>query len=134
MKDGSLMGDRQRGRRLGGDLCGASGEQRSLRTANIAQGAALDELHDDEVGVLVLAPVVDRDDVGVRQAGGLLRLATKTPHEGFIRSELRMENLYGYFSPEQLVFRVEHIGHAPPRQVSLDAVSIGKKLFLRHGW
>ena len=43
---------------------------------------AVDVLHDDEVRVLALAPVVDRHDVGVGEVGGGLGLPAEPLDEG----------------------------------------------------
>ena len=75
-------------RNVGGDLCGTVGMQRPLGTEDLGEAATLDVLHDDEVGALLLAPVVDAHDVGVVEVGGRLRLAAEPFHEVRVVGEL----------------------------------------------
>ena len=56
---------------------------------------AVDVLHDDEVRALVLAPVVDGDDVGVREVGGRLGLAAEALDERPVDGQLGEEHLEG---------------------------------------
>ena len=81
-----------------GDICTYGGgpprRQRCLADQR-RQRLPVDELHDDEVGVLALAPVIDRDDVGVGEVGGGLSLSAKTLDERRVRRQLREEHLDG---------------------------------------
>ncbi len=53
----------------------------TLRFEIFAQARALDELHRDERDAVLLAVLVDADDVGMMQAAGGLRLVLETRQE-----------------------------------------------------
>ncbi len=84
------------GERLG-DPCSHGGRlqrrQRSLGADDRGERFPVDVFHDDEVGRLRLAPVEDRDDVGVAQVGGGLGLSAEALDEGVVGGELREEHL-----------------------------------------
>ena len=65
--DPVAVGERERVGDLGGDPRGLDGGMRPSARMMSAQRPALDVLHDDEVRAVLLAPVVDTDDVGVVQ-------------------------------------------------------------------
>ena len=69
------------------DLGAAATARAARRLDHVAERLAVDVLHDDEGGVVLLAPVVDRDDVRVVQAGGGLRLAPEALDERWRRDE-----------------------------------------------
>ncbi len=73
--------ERERRRDLGGDLRGLARVDGRLGADEVAQRSALDVLHDDEVRAVFLAPVVDRDDVGMVEVRGGLRLAPEALDE-----------------------------------------------------
>ena len=73
---------------------------------------AVDELHDDEVGAGVLAPVEDRDDVRVAQLGRRLGLSAEALDEGRIDAQLGEEDLERHRPVEQLVVGPVDLGHA----------------------
>ncbi len=103
---------RQRPGDIGGDFGGPVGVQRSGRAQDRRQGPAVDELHDDEVGTAVLAPVEDGHDVGVRQVGCRLGLAAEAFHERPVHRQLGKEHLESDRAVEQLVVGAIHLGHA----------------------
>ena len=65
------------------------GAETAVRLQDLAQRLPGDVLHHDEGGVVLLAPVVDRDDVRVVEPGGGLRLAAEALDVDGIRRELR---------------------------------------------
>ena len=73
---------------------------------------ALDVLHHDEVDAVVLAPVEDGDDVGVREVGGGLGLPAEPLDEGLVDRELGEEDLEGDRPIELAVHRPVHLRHA----------------------
>ena len=75
--DAVAVGEAERGGDVRGDLGGAPGVQRALGADDLREAAALDVLHDDEVGAVLLAPVVDGHDVGVVEVGRGLGLTTE---------------------------------------------------------
>ncbi len=77
--------------------------------------AAVDVLHDDEVRAVVLAPVEDGNDVGVRQVRRRLRLAPEALDEGAIDRELGEEHLEGDGPVELAVHGSVDLGHAAAR-------------------
>ena len=92
-----------------GDL---DGRQRRGIAQDGRQRPAVNELHDDEVGAVVLAPVEDRHDVRVRQVGGRLRLPAEPLDEGAVDGELGEEHLEGDRPVELEVHGPVHLGHA----------------------
>ena len=94
----------ERGGDVGGDLGGPVGVQRALgRGGSRRRRPALDVLHDDEVRAVLLAPVVDADDVGVVEVGGGLRLAPEPLDERRVGGELGEQHLDRDRPVEQLV-------------------------------
>ena len=128
--DGSLFGDEHVARldvavdhpvamRVGerpgdirGDLGRPVGVQRPGRAQDRRQGPAVDELHHDEIGAVVLAPVEDGDDVGVREVGRRLGLPAEALHEGPVHRELGEEHLERDRAVQELVPGAVHLGHA----------------------
>ena len=60
---------------------------------DLGERAALHVLHGDEVGAVVLAPVVDADDVGVGEVGRRLGLAAEALDEVGVDGELGEQHL-----------------------------------------
>ena len=70
-------------------------------------------LHRDVVGALGLAAVVDRDDVRVRERGGVLRFAAEALDELLVGGVAVVEDLDRDAAPELLVLGQVDVGHAP---------------------
>ena len=98
---------------VGADLGRPVGVHGAGRAQDGGQGPAVDELHDDEVGAVVLAPVEDGDDVRVGQVGGGLGLAAEPLHEGPVDRQLGEEDLQGHGPVEQPVVGPVDLGHPP---------------------
>ena len=79
--------ERQRVGDLGGDARGVDRRERAVGVDHLAQRLAGHVLHHDEGRAVLLAPVVDRDDVRVVQAGGRLRLAAEPLDVGRVGRE-----------------------------------------------
>ena len=77
------------------------------------EGPAVDEFHDDEVGAGVLAPVLDRHEVGVRQVGGGLGIAPESLHKGPVDREFGKEDLEGDRSVQLTIAGAIDLGHPP---------------------
>ena len=90
---------------LDADLGDPAGQQGALGAEDVAQVPALDQLHDHEVGAVVLAPVVDGDDVGVGEVGGGLGLAAEALDERLAGGELAVEDLDRDLAAEAPVLR-----------------------------
>ena len=69
-------------------------------------------LHDDVVRLVVVAPVVDVDDVGVREVGGGLCLLAEARDEVWGRSRTLVEYLDRDGAAEDLVDGLVDVGHA----------------------
>ncbi len=79
----------------GADLCrvidhDGFGEP-SVVLDHLGERRSVDELHDDEVGVVFVTDVVDVDDVGMREFGGVMRFSVKALDEIFVLGELRAQ-------------------------------------------
>ena len=129
---GPMSGGERRGH-LGADLGGPAGKQGALAAKDISQAAAIDQFHDDEIGVAGLAPVVDPDDVGVGQVGGGLGLAPEALDEGFVVGELGVEDLDGHFPAKQGVLAQIDVGHPAAGQVRREVITLGEGVRKVHG-
>ena len=87
------------------------------------EGPAVDVLHDDEVGAVVLAPVEHGDDVGVGQVGGGLGLPAEPLDEGLVDGELGEEHLEGDRPIELAVDGPIDLGHPAARDQMGDLVT-----------
>ena len=67
---------------------------------------------------MLLAPVVDRDDVGVVEARRVLGLAAEPLDEAGVARELGEQHLDRDPAVELSVVREEHVGHARPWPIS----------------
>ena len=114
--DAVAVGEPERGGDVGADVGGPVGVQRALGAEDLRQAAPVDVLHDDEVGAVRLAPVVDADDVGVVEVGGGRGLPAEALDEGRVRGELGEQHLDGDGPVEQLVAGQEDLGHAAARR------------------
>ena len=113
--DTGAVRERERGCDLRRDLRGLVGVERALAPDEVAQRAALDVLHDDEVRAGLLAPVVNTDDVLVVQVGGGLRLAPEPLDERRLACVFRKERLHRNGSIEQAVMPEVDLGHTALR-------------------
>ncbi len=114
----------ERCRDLVGDLSGLHRVDVPIGPQDVGQRAPLHVLHRHEVGVRVLAPVVDRDDVRMGQVGGGLGLASEPLDEVRISRELGKQHLDGHETVEQKVARQEDVGHATPSDALLNFVAV----------
>ena len=94
----------------------------------LGQGPAVDVLHDDEVGALALAPVVDRDDVRMGEVGGGLGLPPEALDEGVVDRQLREQDLQRHRTVEQQVLGQVHLGHPAPGDVADQLVAVVEDL------
>ena len=95
---------------------------RSLLPDQLLERAAREVLHRDVVRVVVLAAVVDADDVRVLEAGGGLGLAPEALDEARVLGEPVVQELQRDLAPELLVLGEEHIGHASGAEPGDDLV------------
>jgi hypothetical protein len=85
--------------------------QRATREDQLLERPPLDVLHRDVVGAFGFAAVVDRDDVRVRERGGVLRLAPKALDELFVVRVLVVQDLDRDATPELLVLCEVDVRH-----------------------
>src|ERR671923_4636 len=97
--------------------------QLALRDNPILEAPPLEVLHRDVVGALGLAPVVDRDDVGVREASRVLRLAPEALDERVVARVPVVEDLDRDAPAELLVLGEVDVGHAPRAEPADDAIA-----------
>ena len=114
----------------------ALGGQRALPAQHVAQGLALDVLHDDvggrAQGGAVLAGVVDRDDGRVVQRGRGLRLAPEADLEGRVAGQVAAQHLDGDLAAEPQVATAVHLGHAAAAEDPADLVALTEHLRRGH--
>ena len=107
---------------VGADLGRAPRGDGAVLADHLAQGAPLDVLHDDEVRALLLAPVVDGDDVGVVEVGGRARLPAEALDERPVGRELGKEDLERDRTIQEEVSREEDLRHSAPGKVLHDLI------------
>ena len=92
----------------------AAGVERGLGVDDRGERLAVDVLHDDEVGVVGLAPVEDRDDVRMREVCRRLCLPSEALDERVVGGELGEEHLQRDGSAEEdVACEVDLCGAAP---------------------
>ena len=118
---------------LGADPRRVHRREPALGPEEVAERLALDVLHDDEVRAVVLAVVVDADDVGVVEHRRVLRLTAEPLDEARIARELGEQHLDRDESIELLIASEEDIRHATARDRPFDRVSVREDVGdLRH--
>ena len=83
----------------------------------------LDVLHDDEVRAAGLAAVEDRDDVRMRETGGVRRLPPEALDELRVVRVAVVEHLDRDLAAELLVLGEPDVGHAAAAELALEAVA-----------
>ncbi len=102
--------------------------QRAAGDDQLLERAPLDVLHRDVVGALGLAAVVDRDDVGMRERGGVLGLAAEALDELLVGRVLLVQDLDRDPPAELLVLGqvdVRHPARAEPPDHAVAPVEEG---------
>jgi hypothetical protein len=110
---------------LGGDAEGVVYRELALPAEPVAERLALDERHGEPEAPRRFARVVDRQDVGMLQAGGEADLALKAlgPEGG---RELGEEDLEGDGAVVAEVLGQIHDGHAAAAELALERIAIGE--------
>ena len=124
MEDPGLVCNLDGGCGLGRDLGGSSRKKPSLRLQDLPQRPAGDQLHHHVVGVAVLSPVIDGDDVGMTEVCRGLRLSPEPGYERVVGGEVGVEDLDRHPAVEHGVLGLVHIGHATTRQVRDKAIPV----------
>jgi hypothetical protein len=114
-EDLARVGDRDRDR------------ARAAREDQLLQRSPLDVLHDDEVGAVRLAAVVDRDDVLVREPGRVRRLAPEPLDELLVARVALVQDLDRDAAAELSVLRQPDVGHAARAELPLEPVAAGEE-------
>ena len=122
--DPVLVGVTQGRGHMGPDVRRPLGGQRSGTLQYGGQGPAIDELHDDEVGAGVFAPVEDGDDVGMGQVGCGLGLAAEPLDERPVDRQLGEQDLEGHRTVEQPITGAVDLGHAAPGDQVVELVAL----------
>jgi hypothetical protein len=108
---------------LAGVLDGDGNRSWTTRNDELLERAAVEILHGDVVGALCLATVVDRHDVGMREARGVLRLAAETLDELVVACVAVVEDLDRYASAEHLVLSEVDVRHSARAELAEDAIA-----------
>ena len=95
----------------------------AARDDQLLQRAALDVLHHDVVRAVGDAAVVDRDDVRVREPGGVRRLAAEALDELLVVRVPLVEDLHRDVAAELLVLGEPDVGHAARAELALEPVA-----------
>ena len=90
----------------------------------LLEGAALDVLHHDVVRARRNAPVVDRDDVRVGEAGGVRRLAAEALDELLVVRVALVKHLHGDVASELLILGQPDVGHPTGAELALQPVAV----------
>ena len=123
-----VVGDGEGLAHLGADFGGlALVDGAALLDGGLQVGPA-HELHDDVVGVVVLAPVVHVHDVGALQVCGSGGLLAEALGEIGVGGELRQHHLHGDDAAQRAVLGAVHLGHAADADAILYLVAAAKDL------
>src|SRR4029079_10768225 len=125
----------ERGAHVGDDLHRPPRHQPALDLQHVAQGPALDVLHDDVRLVAVhvlLAGVVDRDDRRVVQRRGGLRLTPEPGLERGVAGEIGAQHLDRDLPAEPDVATAVHLGHAAVAERLADLIPGSQQAWRRH--
>ena len=98
--------------------------QRACGPKDLGKAAAVDVLHDNEVGVVVLAPVVHGHDAGVIEVGRGLSFSAESFDEGRFGRELREQNLDGDRSVQKHISSEEDVGHTSTRNAAVEFIAV----------
>ena len=118
-----LVCDRKRRADLRADLRDLFGVEGAVALDAALEVGTAQILHDDVIGVAVLAPIVDAYDIGGGEAGCCLGLLLKTRGEGGVAGVLRQHDLDGYRAVEDLILRTVDGRHAACSHLILEEVS-----------
>ena len=121
------MGESERCGDLVGDGGGALGLHRAGQADEVGDRVTVDELHDDEVGARLGAPVVHAGDVGMGQVGRGLGLPTEPLDEGRVGGELREEHLDRDHAVQREVAGQVDLGHSAAGDLALDLVAAAQQ-------
>ena len=121
--DPAAVREAQRAQDLAGDLDRGRDRQRPFADDPVLEAPALEVLHRDVVGALGLAAVVDRDDVRVRQAGGVLGLTPEALDERLVARVAVVQDLDRDAAAQLFVFGEVHVRHPAGAELPQDAVA-----------
>ncbi len=121
--DPAPMGEPERAEDLARRVDRGGDRQRTVGHDPVLEAPALEVLHRDVVGALGLAAVVDRDDVRVGQAGGVLGLPPEPFDERVVARVPVVEDLDRDLAAELLVLGEVDVGHPAGAEPPEDAVA-----------
>ena len=118
-----LVGDRKRGADLRADLRDLLWIEGAVALDAALKVGTAQVLHDDVVGIAILAPIVDAHDIGGGETCCCLGLLLKAGGEGGVAGILRQHDLDGNRAVEDLILRTEDGRHAARSHLILEEVS-----------
>ena len=121
MHDTSTMGDFQSFGDFNSNLQQLRERQRAPAQA-LGKRLPVEELHDQEVGTLLRAHIVEMADLRMIQRGNGTSFALETLLEFGIGGKMSRENLDGNGAIETRVFRAIDLAHAPCAEGRLDFI------------
>ena len=107
-----LVGNREGGADLRANLGDLLGVKRAVAADAALKVRAAQVFHDDVIGVAILAPVIDADNVGALQAGRRLGLLLEARGERGVAGVLRQHDLDRDGTVQNLILRTVDGGHA----------------------
>ncbi len=113
-------------RSLGADGRDVRGAEGWAVVEQVAERPTAQVLEDEVRTVHVLAPVVDRDEVGVGERGCGLRLRAEAPEEGAVGRQHRVQHLYRHAPLEADVRSQIHVRRSARAYRRLDPVATGQ--------
>src|SRR6266704_2203814 len=125
--DAGLVGVLERVDDLAGQARRLRRRERAVAVQHVAQGGPVDQLHDDVVHALLLAGVVQRDDIGVREAGRVDGLLVETPTQASVRGQVGMQHLDHHVSTEDAVVTAPDARHAPRGKLLDELVALSEE-------
>ena len=110
--DAGVVDDLEGPGHLGQDRQDLGGGQGALLGDDVGQGAALDELHDEPAGAVLLTGVQDDGEVGVTQTLRVLGLRAQTGQEDLVPGQLGTQDLGRHRPTRAQVGGTPHLPHA----------------------
>ena len=98
------------------------GQRQRLSRHQRGEAAAVDHLHDDEGAVVLLADLVDGDDVGVVEGRGGAGLALEAGQAAGVRERGLGDELHRHLALERVVAGPPHLAHATGAQPGQELV------------
>ena len=94
-----------------------------LKLHKLLQGSTVNKLHHDIVTVVVLADVMNGDDIGMGEIGGRMRFSLEPAEKALVVRQVLMEHLHCDVASQRQVLRPIDNGHTAAAYAVYDAIA-----------